>query len=309
MTQPPVAAACYRHPDRPTYIACQRCGNPICGDCMISAAVGFQCPDCVRQGAKQTRAHQGPYGGERSSNPAITTMVLLGVNVAVWLAITVTGGSNSWLVHKLALTSGGYCGVVGAADKYYPDALNQAACELIPKGLWMPGGVASGEWWQVITSAFTHVEVLHLGMNMLALWFLGPMLERVLGRIWFLTVYLISALAGSATVMWFSDPTTMTLGASGAVFGLIGALLVITFKTGGDMRTVLIWLGINLVFTFTNSGISWQGHIGGLLGGLISVSIIAFAPRRNREVVQLSSLAVFTLVVIVAIIARTLQLA
>jgi membrane associated rhomboid family serine protease len=274
---------------------------------MISAAVGFQCPDCVRDGARQTRQSQGPYGGVRSKNPAVTTLVLIGMNAAVWVATLFTGGANGWLAEKLALTAGGYCAVAGDPSRYYPD-VTQAGCGLLAKGLWMPGGVASGEWWQVITSAFTHTEVLHIGMNMLALWFLGPMLERVLGRVWFLSVYLISAIAGSAAVMWFAGSNTMTLGASGAIFGLIGALLVITFKTGGDLRTVLIWLGINLVFTFLGSGISWQGHIGGLLGGLATVSIIAFAPRRHREVLQLGGLALFLVLLIAAIVLRALQL-
>ncbi len=275
---------------------------------MIGAAVGFQCPDCVRQGARETRQIQGPYGGERSRNPALTTLVLIGMNAAVWVATLFTGGADGWLAHKLALTAGGYCAVAGDPSSYYPD-VTQAGCGLLPKGLWMPGGVAGGEWWQVITSAFTHTELMHIGMNMLALWFLGPMLERVLGRVWFLSVYLISAIAGSAAVMWFAGSTTMTLGASGAIFGLIGALLVITFKTGGDLRTVLIWLGINLVFTFVGSGISWQGHIGGLIGGLVTVAIIAFAPRQHRQMLQLTGLALFLVLLIAAILLRALQLA
>jgi membrane associated rhomboid family serine protease len=273
---------------------------------MISAAVGFQCPDCVHQGAKETRQDQGPYGGERSRNPALTTFVLIGINVAVWLAITLTGGSSSPLVDRLALTPGGYCAVIGDATHYYPN-VGHAACSGLAQGLWLPGGVSSGQWWQVITSAFTQVEIMHLGMNMLALWFLGPMLERVFGRVWFLTVYLISAIAGSAAVMWFAEPTVTTLGASGAVFGLIGALLVITVRTGSDLRPVLMWLGINLVFTFVGSGISWQGHLGGLIGGLIASFIIVFAPRRNRPAIQLVGLAVLTAVAIGAIALRALQ--
>lgn len=274
---------------------------------MISAAVGFQCPDCVRNGAKQTRQGQGPYGGERSGNPAITTIVLIGINVAVWVAILVTGGANSWLTDRLALTPGGYCAVTGDPSRYFPD-IDRAGCALTNQGTWIAGGVSSGEWWQVITSAFTQIEVLHIGLNMLALWFLGPMLERVFGRVWFLTVYLLSALAGSAAVLWLSDSISPTLGASGAVFGLIGALLVLTYRTGGDMRSVLIWLGINVVFTFTNSSISWQGHLGGLVGGLAASVIIIFAPRQNRTQLQLLGLAVLTAVIIGAITLRVLQL-
>jgi len=307
MTHEPTAAACYRHPHHPTYIACQRCGRPICGDCMISAAVGFQCPDCVRQGAKETRQAQGPYGGAISRNPATTTLVLIGLNAAVWLAIQATGGATSWLAERLALTAGGYCAVVGDPTRYFPD-VTTSECAQLSTGVWMASGVSSGEWWQVITSAFTHIQILHLGLNMMALWFLGPMLERVLGRVWFLTVYVLSALVGSATVLWLSDSMGMTLGASGAIFGLIGALLVLTFRTGGDMRPVLMWLGINVIYTFVATGISWQGHLGGLLGGLAASSIIIFAPRANRLTTQLLGLALLAAAIVAAIVIRALQL-
>ena len=125
---------------------------------------------------------------------------------------------------------------------------------------------------------FTHVEPLHIGFNMLALYFLGPMLENVLGRARFLAVYLVSGLAGSAAVMLFSDPHIQTLGASGAIFGLMGALAVVALKVRGQVQTVLIWIALNLVFTFTASGISWQGHIGGLVGGVVLGAAMVYAP-------------------------------
>ncbi len=142
-------------------------------------------------------------------------------------------------------------------------------------------GVADGAWWQLMTSAFTHEEVLHIGFNMLALYFLGPMLESVLGRWRFLALYLVSALAGSAAVMLWSLPYIQTLGASGAVFGLMGALAVVALKVQGQLQTVLVWIGLNLAFTFTVSGISWQGHIGGLVGGAVIGAAMVFAPRRT----------------------------
>ncbi len=305
--QPPVAHPCYRHPDRPTYIRCQRCGRPICGDCMISAAVGFQCPECVATGARQTRQNDGPYGGRRSANPSLTTFVLIGLNALVWLAITVTGGVFSRLGDALALKPVGLCYSVADPNGIYP-RLGGEACRAIADGRWEPG-VADGAVWQLLTSAFTHVEILHIGMNMLAIWFLGPSLEAALGRVRFLAVYLLSALAGSVAVLWLSAPQTSTVGASGAVFGLIGALLVLAYKVHGDVRNVLIWLGINVVYTFVGPGsISWQGHLGGLLGGLAAALIIVYAPKPNRPRVQLLGLVGLAVVMLALAAVRITQL-
>ena len=305
MTQPqqPVAYGCYRHPDRPTYIRCQRCGRPICGDCMISAAVGFQCPDCVSEFAKQTRQHEGPYGGTRSANPRLTTIVLIAINVAVWALILVVGDALTGL---LSLQPGGICLSATDPTRWYPDATTAARC-VLAGGAWQ-AGVASGAWWQVLTSAFTHVAPMHLGMNMISLWFLGPPMEAALGRARFLAVYLLSALTASAAVMWFAESTTQTLGASGAVFGLIGSLVVVGLKVKADLRIAFIWLGINLAFTFLNPGISWQGHIGGLVGGLAATAIIVYAPRKDRSRIQWAGLAGLAVLTIIAIVVRAAQL-
>ena len=306
--QPPVAMACYRHPDRATYIACQRCGRPICGDCMISAAVGFQCPECVRSGTRQTRQNTLPYGGERSHNPALTTFVLIGINVAVWVAILLTGGNSSRLADLLALTPVGRCFSASQVNQWYPQA-GEAACRAMADGSWQPGA-ADGALWQGLTTAFTHVEILHIGANMLSLYFLGPLLERMIGRTRFLAVYFLSALAGSVTVMWFSGPLTTTLGASGAIFGLIGALVVVARKSGGDIRNLMFWLLLNLAITFyPGAGISWQGHVGGLVAGLVSAAIVVFAPRANRSQTQVLGLVALLAVLCGLLAFRILQLA
>jgi len=144
---------------------------------------------------------------------------------------------------------------------------------------------------------------------MLALWFLGPSLERALGRVRFLAVYLISALAASVVVLWLSDPSASTLGASGGVFGLIGALLVLAYKVHGDVRSVMIWLGINVVYTFIGPGsISWQGHLGGLLGGLAAAIIVVYAPRDGRPRWQLLGLLGLTALLLALTVVRILQL-
>jgi membrane associated rhomboid family serine protease len=159
-----------------------------------------------------------------------------------------------------------------------------------------------------MTSAFTHVQVWHIGFNMLALWVLGPQLELALGRTRFLALYLLSALTGSVAVYWFSATNSSTVGASGAIFGLMGALLVIAYKVRGDVQQIMIWIGINAVLTFTVSDISWQGHLGGFLGGVVIAGMLAYAPRKRRNLVQVAGLVGLTLLMLVAVVARTAAL-
>jgi membrane associated rhomboid family serine protease len=281
---------CYRHPDRETWIRCQRCERPICPDCMIPASVGFQCPQCIKEGARSTRQARTPYGGTRVGDPRLTTFVLIGLNVLVWLAIQATGGNRSRVLDAFAL-------LPHSAVAYRNGHFSTVT------------GVSDGAYWQLVTSMFTQVEVLHIGFNMLALYFLGPMLETVLGRVRFLAVYLVSGLVGSAAVMVFSAPNGQTLGASGAIFGLMGAIAVLAVKVGGQAQSVLAWIGINLVLTFTLNGISWQGHIGGLLGGVLLGAVMVYAPRKHRAWVQWGAVGLMLAVSVVVIAVRigTLQ--
>jgi membrane associated rhomboid family serine protease len=279
---------CYRHTEREAHIRCQRCNRPICPDCMRPAAVGFQCPECVREGARTTRSGRTPYGGSRPGNPALTSQVLIAINVAVWIAILATGGNSSQLVKQLAIRPSSTLGGI-----VYP----------VPS-------VAQGDYWQLLTSTFTHVAVWHIGFNMLVLWVLGPQLELAVGRVRYLAIYLISGLAGSAAVMWLSDPIGLTLGASGAIFGLMGALLVIAIKVHGDVRGVATWIGVNLVLTFVlGAGISWQGHLGGLAGGALTGAVVVFAPREHRAAWQTAGLGAVAVLVLLASAARVAVLA
>ena len=276
---------CYRHPQKETWIRCQRCERPICPDCMRDASVGFQCPECVKEGARATRQGKAVYGGKRlTGNPMATTLALIAVNVVVFLAIS-AGGAQ--VLDTLAL-------------------LPQSST----RGTQPVTGVSGGAVWQVLTSAFSHEALLHLSFNMLALYFLGPMLEQVLGRVRFLAVYFVSAFTASAAVMLLSNPNGQTLGASGAIFGLMGALVVVAFKVGADLRQILFWLGLNLVFTFYNTGsISWQGHLGGLLGGALTAAIIVYAPRKNREAIQWTGIGLVLVVALGVIVAQAAALA
>jgi len=278
---------CYRHPGRETWIRCQRCDRPICPDCMHSASVGFQCPECVKEGARTSRQARTPYGGTRLRDPRLTTFALIAVNALVWLLIVATGGNSSKLLDALALLPAPW--VRGGPGHVIT-------------------GVSGGAWWQVVTSMFTHVEVLHIGFNMLALFFLGPMLEGVIGRARFLAVYLVSGIVGSAAVMLFSAPNGQTLGASGAIFGLMGAIAVLALKVGGQAQSVMGWIAINLVLTFTLGNISWQGHLGGLLSGVVLGVAMVYAPRRRRALVQWSVVSVVLVAAIATIVLRAADL-
>ncbi|MDO5285314.1 MAG: rhomboid family intramembrane serine protease [Actinomycetia bacterium] len=298
-------AGCYRHPNLPTHIVCTRCARPICPSCMVDAAVGFQCPDCARTGARETRQGQLPFGGYPSRSPRTTTIVLIAVNIVVWLALVLTGSYASPLADTLQLTPRGVCMSEGGT-RYFPEA-DAARCALIPHGYWVPG-VADGAVWQVITNAFTHIDALHLALNMVGLLFLAPATERVLGRLRFLTIYLVSTLTASAMVMWFSAPTDSTLGASGALFGVMGAVLLLSRRLGGNATMVMVMVAANLVYTFTASGISWQGHLGGLLGGLVTTWLIIMGNRSTRERWTWPAVAAVALLALAAITVRALML-
>jgi membrane associated rhomboid family serine protease len=287
---------CYRHPGREARIRCQRCDRPICPDCMNDAAVGFQCPTCIAEGKKTTRAGRTPYGGLRPTDASLTSGVLIAVNVAVWFAVTVTGGNSSRLVDLLALRPNGLCVAGGGA-------FDVGRAECVDNGTWLPGFV-DGAYWQIVTAGFTHVTILHIGFNMLALWIIGPQLELALGRARFLALYFLSLLAGSAVVLWAGSEFQATLGASGAIYGLFAALLVLALKVGGDVRQLLVLIGINVFLTFALPNISWQGHLGGFLGGLVIAAALVYAPRQHRTQFQVGALALVSVLIALAVAGR-----
>ncbi|WP_156727738.1 rhomboid family intramembrane serine protease [Streptomyces apocyni] len=275
---------CYRHPDRETGIRCNRCERPICPECMVDASVGFQCPTCVREGSGTGHAPAASQprtlaGGSVVADPRLVTKILLGINVAVFIAIL----ANDQLVRELTL--------LGAT----------------PPGF-IPEGVAHGQWYRLVTSMFAHQEIWHIGFNMLALWWLGGPLEAALGRARFLALYLVSGLAGSALTYLIASPTQFSLGASGAVYGLFGATAVLMRRLNYDMRPVIALLAINLVFTFTMANIAWQAHVGGLVAGLAIAYAMVHAPRERRTLVQAGTCALVLLVALVMIVLRTAQL-
>ena len=280
---------CYRHPDRETGIRCVRCERPICTDCMISASVGFQCPDCVR-GRSGTGHHPAASrprtvaGGSVASDPRLITKILLGINLAVFIAVWATGRNNSGLLDDLLLF-----GRAHTSD--YAAGLQ---------------GVAEGQWYRLLTSMFLHLEVWHIGFNMLGLWWLGGPLEAALGRVRYLALYLLSGLAGSALTYWIAAPGQGSLGASGAIFGLLGATAVLMRRMNYDMRPVIALLVINLIITFNPWGrIAWQAHLGGLVAGVLIGIAMVHAPRAHRNLVQYGACALVLAIVLVIVFART----
>jgi membrane associated rhomboid family serine protease len=239
----------------------------------------------------------------------VVSKILIAINAAVWVLISVTGSDSSPWVERLALIPRGQCG--DGHGRWIPAVHSESQCQLVQAGgggaHWIDG-VATGAPWQLATSLFTHVEVLHIGFNMLALWILGPQLEAVLGRLRFIGLYLLSGLVGSAAVYWLADPGTPTLGASGAIFGLMGALLVLALKAGADVSQLLVWIGINAALTFFGANISWQGHLGGFVGGVVLAGVLAYAPRERRTTWHAAGFGLVAVAVVVAVLVRTAAL-
>ena len=238
----PVERTCYRHPDRATGLSCSECGRPICTECLTMAPVGIRCPDHSGKPQGVQRMTRGIQRASFEGTGAKATKALIAINVAVYLAELLTGG-----------------GVNGTGSTIYV------------KGVLFGPFLEQGEWWRLMTAAFLHYGPLHLILNMVALYWFGSLLEERIGSGRFLLVYLVSGLAGSAgALLWPNGFSAPTVGASGAIFGILGAGLVLErqrdYVFGGSALGVIL---INFVFTFSISGISKGGHIGGLIGGIV----------------------------------------
>lgn len=244
--------SCYRHPSRTSGVRCTRCERPICHDCMITAPVGFQCPECVK-GGPEVRTLRSLL------TPPRLTQAIIAVNVAVAV-----------LAFVEAARQGGTASLFGGG--------NALALDFALHG----GAVAAGEWWRLFTSGFLHYGLIHLGFNMLILLQLGMMLEPALGRVRLGVLYVTALLGGSLGVVLL-QPNALTAGASGAVFGLMGAAVVGMRDRGVDpMASGLpMLLGINLLLTFAIPGISIGGHLGGLVVGALAGAVL-FATERNK---------------------------
>jgi membrane associated rhomboid family serine protease len=278
---------CYRHPDRETGVRCTRCERPICPECMISASVGFQCPECVRAGSGTGHAPSASQprtlaGGTVTADPRLVTKILIGLNLAVFLVQLSVGDR---FTDRFDLIGRAYVPLLGSVE-----------------------GVAEGQWYRMLTAMFLHGSYIHILFNMLSLWWIGGPLEAALGRARYLALYFVSGLAGSALTYLVAAPNQPSLGASGAIFGLFGATAVLMRRLNYDMRPVIALLVINLIFTFGWSNIAWQAHIGGLVAGVVVGYAMVHAPRERRTLIQYGVCAVVLAAVVVATLVRTAQL-
>ena len=263
---------CYRHPDRETYVSCSECGRPICTECMTPAPVGQRCPEHAghTRGLRATGASVRRTAYEGSG--AVVTKALIAINVAVYLAEIAQG--SGW-----SANSG----------------------SIFEKGALYGPAVANGDWWRLLTAAFLHYGPIHLAINMFALWLLGTPLELALGRGRYLLLYLVSGLAGSAGAL-VATPNAVTVGASGAIFGILGAMLILEYQaTGTFLGQAGVLIAVNLAFTFTVSNISIGGHIGGLIGGILGVLALSRFGRGHAAYGRVGVVGVASLVAIGAL--------
>jgi membrane associated rhomboid family serine protease len=245
-----MAETCYRHPDRETRVSCSSCGRPICPDCMTPTPVGMRCPECMRQ---RTKVVRGAGGGGVGFWRAPATFVLIGLNVVAYL-IEVGGGGGGLSSPSFSIVN-----------------------DFALRGV----SVTEGEWYRLLTSGFLHANLLHIGFNMFLLFILGRLLEPALGTPRFVALYFASLLAGSFGALALTNPIELTLGASGAIFGLLGATFVIARGRGmnaiaGEVGFLIV---INLVFSFSTAHVSVGAHLGGLAGGVICALAIVAGER------------------------------
>ena len=250
---PPV---CFRHADRETYLRCVRCERSICTDCMVPASVGFQCPECVRGGNREVREVRTIVGGRHHTRQGVATGVLIAICVVMFGLQQVVGPA---FTHRMDL-----------------EAMTPQISALPRAG---HIGVAYGDWYRLVSSMFVHLNWAHLGMNMLSLWWIGVPVESRLGRTRYLLTYFTCGIAGSAASYASLQPYGASLGASGAIFGLLGVLAVLAYRERLNVQPVLTVIVLNLVFSFTIGGISWEAHVGGLVAGLVLGTALAYAPR------------------------------
>lgn len=280
---PEASPVCVRHPDRPTALACTRCGRPACPDCLRPAPVGAHCVDCIAEAnraAAATRPRTVAGGRARTDARPVVTTTLIAVNLVVFVLTALSAGSV-WTNY---------------------------ASPWVEATWLVPADVAAGQWWRLVTAGFLHIGPLHVAVNMFALWVLGRDLELVLGRLRFSLLYGVSLLGSSVAVVLLGEPLRPVAGASGAVFGLMGALLVVLRRLRMNQGPALLTIGINVVLSFTIPGLSLLGHLGGLVTGVLVAVVLVHGPARSRPAAGLLAVGGIVVVLVVLVVVRSLAL-
>ncbi|QJU55484.1 rhomboid family intramembrane serine protease [Herbiconiux sp. KACC 21604] len=276
MTSAPASSDnyCYRHPGRQSYVLCQRCARTVCPECQVQAAVGVHCVECAARDRQQAprvkRGRPAILQNLTGSGAPVVTYAIIAVCVVVFLLQLIPGVT----------------GALQFAGAYV-----------------MPASGISFEPWRMLTAVFVHGSILHLLFNMFTLFVFGSALERLLGRGRYLALYLISGFGGSVAVTLLTNPLQPVVGASGAIFGLMGAYFIINRHLGGNSVQLLVLVALNLAYGFFVPGISWQAHVGGLVAGaLVALVYVRTRPRRLKTVqVLLVSAVAVALVAITAV--------
>ncbi len=272
---------CYRHPGRETYVRCTRCERSICPDCMREASVGHQCPECVAEGRRSQRQARTVFGSTRGAGQAgYVTIGLIALNI-IMLLLSVASAKNG----GSALAGGGLGGLLGGDTPLIRDLAVIGEVSDPRTHQVFAVGIPDGEYYRLVTAMFMHYGVVHLVMNLWALWVLGRLLEAMFGPVRFLALYLVCGLGGNVAAYVF-QPDALSAGASTAIFGLFGALFVALRRLGLSTASVVPIIVLNVIFTLTFPGISIAGHFGGLVTGAVVGAGIAYAPRANRAAVQ-----------------------
>lgn len=256
---------------------------------MTPAAVGQQCPECVAEGRRAMPVARTVFGGRITDRAGMVTRVLIAINVAVFLLQQVVPGLTS----RGAMVPGG--NVIGRFSGGFT-------------GQFTVPGVATGEYYRLVTSAFMHQGILHLAFNMFALYLIGTQLETMLGTGRYLALYFLSALGGNVLGYLLAPANQGSVGASGAVFGLFAALFLVGRRLSADVSQIAVLIGVNLVITFVVSNIDWRGHIGGLVTGAVLAAAYAYAPRTLRKQVSVGASVAVAAVLAGLILVRTAAL-
>ncbi|NKQ53335.1 rhomboid family intramembrane serine protease [Amycolatopsis sp. K13G38] len=299
MTQPPSPhtpstelPGCWWHPNRQTGLSCVRCGRPACPDCLREASVGYQCIDCVQLARRESHTQRRRYrsagygsrtvAGARLSQRLIVTPVLIALNVLIYAITAAQAGS----------------------------AMNNQASPLFLDWVEQPASIVLyGEWWRLFTTGFLHYGLIHIAVNMFSLWVLGRELEPLLGKIRFTAVYLVSLLGGSLAVFLFDNVLQQAAGASGAIYGLLGGILVAVLRLRLNPAPAIGIIVINLVISVSIANISLLAHLGGLIVGALATVALVYAPEKRRTQWQVGAIVVLVVALVGLALLRDAQLA